>query len=100
MDEFADIRPYRDSEVREVLDRLLVDDELLNAVAALRMPKASRWFPKLLRPLISAILRRQFKRVVSVADFQQLMKDPASLASKMTGPTSSSILPRRLAGMR
>ena len=74
MDEFADIRPYRDSEVREVLDRLLVDDELLNAVAALRMPKASRWFPKLLRPLISAILRRQFKRVVSVADFQQRVK--------------------------
>jgi 1-acyl-sn-glycerol-3-phosphate acyltransferase len=74
MDEFADIRPYRDSEVREVLDRLLVDDELLNAVAALRMPRASRWFPKLLRPVISAILRRQFKRVVSVADFQQLVK--------------------------
>ena len=74
MDEFADIRPYRDSEVREVLDRLLVDDELLSAVAALRMPRASRWFPKLLRPLISVILRRQFRDVVSVADFQHRVK--------------------------
>lgn len=74
MDEFAEIRPYRDSEVREVLDRLLVDEELLNAVAALRMPRLNRVFPKLLRPLISAILRRQFRGVESVEGFQQRIK--------------------------
>ncbi len=74
MDEFADIRPYRDSEVREVLDRLLVDRELLDAVANLRMPRANRWFPKLLRPLVSAVLRHQFRAVSSVAEFQVLVK--------------------------
>ena len=74
MDEFADIRPYHDDEVREVLDRLLLDPELIGAVASLRMPRLNRWFPGLLRPLVSRILRRQLTGVASVAAFQSVVK--------------------------
>ncbi|WP_284450114.1 1-acyl-sn-glycerol-3-phosphate acyltransferase [Spongiibacter tropicus] len=74
MDEFADIRPYHDNEVRDVLDRLLIDPELIAAVASLRMPRLNRWFPGLLRPLVSRILRRQLTGVDSVAAFQSVVK--------------------------
>lgn len=74
MDQFADIRPYTDAEVAEVLARLLNDPELLGSVARLRLPAAYRFCPKLIRPLLRWRLRREFAGVSSVREFQEVVK--------------------------
>lgn len=74
MDDFAEIRPYHDDEVVPVLGKLLVDPELLNVVANLRIPKLNRYLPWLVRPFITWYLRRELKGVSSVADFQLIIK--------------------------
>ena len=74
MDDFAEIRPYHDDEVAPVLAKLLIDPELLNVVANLRIPKLNRYLPWLVRPLIAWYLRREFKGVNNVADFQLIIK--------------------------
>ena len=73
-DRFAGIRPYRDSEVRAVLDRLLEDDELLAAIARLRFPRGSRYCGALLRPLVRWVLQRQLADVHNVRGFQQVVE--------------------------
>ncbi len=74
MDNFADIRPYRDDEVAPVLGKLLNDRELLDTMAGLRAPRLQRWFPKLVRPLVRHVLKRQLKGVATVRQFQQVVK--------------------------
>jgi 1-acyl-sn-glycerol-3-phosphate acyltransferase len=69
--EFDDIRPYNDSEVRPTIERLLRDHEFLDTVARLKLPRLSRWFAPVLRPLVRRALRHETAGVVSVADFQQ-----------------------------
>lgn len=73
MTDFDDIRPYNDSEVRPVLDRLVKDPELINALCRLRFPKAGSGVNWLLKPLVAKALQRQFKGVDSVAGLQDLV---------------------------
>jgi 1-acyl-sn-glycerol-3-phosphate acyltransferase len=74
MDDFAEIRPYHDNEVVPVLAKLLLDPELLNIVANLRIPTLNRYLPWLVRPVITWYLRRELKDVRTVADFQHVIK--------------------------
>ncbi|MBD2858022.1 1-acyl-sn-glycerol-3-phosphate acyltransferase [Spongiibacter sp. KMU-158] len=74
MDKFADIRPYADDEVADVIQRLLDEPEMLGAVAALRIPRIYKWLPKLIRPALRFMLRREFKDVSSVRGFQVFVK--------------------------
>jgi hypothetical protein len=74
MDDFAEIRPYHDNEVVPVLAKLLLDPELLNIVANLRIPTLNRYLPWLVRPIITWYLRRELKNVSTVADFQHIIK--------------------------
>ncbi|MFT3929777.1 MAG: 1-acyl-sn-glycerol-3-phosphate acyltransferase [Spongiibacteraceae bacterium] len=73
-DPFADIRPYHDAEVRPVLDRLLLDPELLESMAKLRSPKLTERFPGLVRWIVRWILRRELKGVHDVFALQTLVK--------------------------
>lgn len=74
MNEFDDIRPYDDHEVRPILERLLNNNELADAVARLKFPRASRPLGWLLRPLVQKIMRRQMRDVESVLGFQEVVK--------------------------
>ncbi len=74
MDPFADIRPYNDDEVREVLDRLLADDECIATAARQGFPRLAGTAPALLRPLVRFALRRRLAGVRDVHGFQLLMK--------------------------
>lgn len=74
MDTFADIRPYNDSEVRAVLDRLLADPECLLTIAKLRHPRLVARCPRLLLPLVRWQLRRQLSAVGDVRSFQMVVK--------------------------
>ncbi len=74
MGQFADIRPYNDDEVPQVLKRLLADDELIAAVASLKL---GPWHTKaswLIYPLLRLLLGRQLRDVSTVADFQAVVK--------------------------
>ncbi len=74
MDQFADIRPYNDSEVPAVLKRLLVDKELVATLARFQLGDWSRYFSWLIYPLIRFFLRREVKGIETVEDFQHVMK--------------------------
>lgn len=69
-DEFAEIRPYRDEEVRPVLARLLADKEFLEAVVRYRFPRLARAAPGLLRTLAALFLARRVAEFETIDDFQ------------------------------
>jgi len=73
-DRFADIRPYHDGEVRGVLDRLLANPELLEAIARLRFPRLAGVAGPLLRLPVRWILKWQLRGVRSVHDFQMIVE--------------------------
>ncbi|WP_339339573.1 1-acyl-sn-glycerol-3-phosphate acyltransferase [uncultured Oceanicoccus sp.] len=70
MGQFADIRPYNDEEVACVLTDLLADDELIAAVASLKLGAWHKALRCLIYPLIRFVLSRQLRGVKTVEDFQ------------------------------
>lgn len=73
-DPFADIRPYRDEEVPQVLQRLLRSPEFLGAIATLRFNTAARLAPALMRVLVSLFLRWELRNVADVHTMQLVIK--------------------------
>ncbi len=73
-DPYADIRPYGDDEVADVLSRLLSDREVLQAVAAFRFGFLAQAMPFILRPAVRWYLMRQVRDVDSVADLQSVVR--------------------------
>jgi hypothetical protein len=74
MTEFDDIRPYHDDEVRPTLNRLLADQEFIDAVTRLRFPALQGWLGWLLKPLVRSKLTRQFARIQDVHGFQMVVE--------------------------
>ena len=71
---FDEIRPYRDSEVRPVLDRLVADKELLKAVRELMFKSSPLAFDFLLLPVLKMFLKWQVRNVHNVEDFQHVIE--------------------------
>lgn len=69
-DPWADIRPYMDHEVADVLERLSHDSELLDALTRFRLPRMAKWARPVARALASHAIRREVKGVTSVREFQ------------------------------
>ncbi len=72
--EFDAIRPYDDSEVLEVLDRVINDEEFIDAIMALKFdntPHAIKWF---VRYWLKRYIKRKFSKVRSIWDFQMLVR--------------------------
>ncbi|HSC68184.1 MAG TPA: 1-acyl-sn-glycerol-3-phosphate acyltransferase [Cellvibrio sp.] len=74
MNEFDDIRPYRDDEVRPTLDRILADPELADAVARLKFPTLHGWLGWLLKPVVRAKLKQQLAGINDVSGFQRVVE--------------------------
>jgi 1-acyl-sn-glycerol-3-phosphate acyltransferase len=74
MTDFDDIRPYRDTEVRTVIDRLLADKELADAVTRLKFPRLAAPLGFILRPLVARVMRRELAGVNSVDGFQAVVE--------------------------
>ena len=79
-DPFAEIRPYRDDEVRPVIERLLHDREFLQAIARMRHPLLSRVAGPLLRVAVRRVLRNAARGIDSVDDFQLQVRHYLELA--------------------
>lgn len=69
--DFEDIRPYRDDEVEEVLSRLGKSEWLVSGIRTAFLPH----LPKFAKPLVDfalrSYMRRKFRSVKSVFDFQR-----------------------------
>lgn len=83
-DIFADIRPYNDLEVPQVLQRLLASDELPHAIIGFNMP----WLPVRLRslfvPVLRFVLKRKLRHVQTVEQFQHWLSRMLKLLVKRT----------------
>lgn len=85
-DPFREIRPYRDSEVAEVLNRLLYNDEFIRVISRYQFPRLAQWCGILVRPLVRMGLAREVGDVETIRDFQQLV---AKYMSKMIARTTT-----------
>lgn len=73
---FDAIRPYRDEEVREVVDRLTGDAELSNVILRFKFPKlADSLLAKPLGWLVRRELRKRLSKINTVHDLQVYVED-------------------------
>jgi len=73
MTDFDDIRPYRDHEVRDVIEKLLREPELAQTMLRYKFPTLSGWAEMPLTLLVKWLIRRELKPVHSVFDLQMLI---------------------------
>ena len=74
MGQFDDIRPYNDSEVATIIQQLVQDNELVAAIASLKLGAWHKVFTWIIYPLIRKVLRRELNGVDNVTDFQMIVK--------------------------
>lgn len=74
-DLYADIRPYQDSEVAAVLDRICQSDTVHRALLKYRLPLLPGWLRELMLPLAKRVLIKQMADVHTVQDFQIWMEN-------------------------
>lgn len=70
MSEFDEIRPYNDEEVAAVLERLINDNEFIDAIIKFKFSPGIASFSFALRALVRSKLRKETKHIRTVADFQ------------------------------
>ncbi len=74
MESFDEIRPYRDAEVAPVLQQLVKDDRLLNAVGHFQFSALPEFARSLLKPVVGWRLRHMIAGVNDVASLQHNIK--------------------------
>lgn len=88
MDEFKEIRPYQDHEIRPVLDALLTNRELTRSVARFYYPRLS----KIMLPVLELVARRRLGAQVSTVNSVATMQDViATYMEKMIRDTTSGL---------
>lgn len=85
---FDDIRPYRDDEVRGVLDGLLKDLQLSRSLAKFRYPSWYRWFPAPITLLVQLALKKELRHVNTVREVQIIIE---KYLDKLIETTTSSL---------
>ncbi len=75
MEEFEDIRPYRDEEVPAVVQRLVDDRDFVAFLGRYDSPRLSRLVPWLVEPIARRRLKGVLGNVTSIASFQHLVAD-------------------------
>ncbi len=86
MNQFDDIRPYHDSEVPAVIQRLLNDKELIETIIAFRFPKFPRWLRIFVRPVIAHALSKELSDVKTVLQVQQICSQYLDQVIEKTSP--------------
>ena len=69
-DPFIDIRPYQNSEVRSVIERISRSEALVSALLRYRYPSMPGWLAPLILPLAKWRLQQQTAKIETVDDFQ------------------------------
>lgn len=71
--QFGDIRPYRDDEVRPVLDRLVADPEMSRALAHFLVPSAARMLERPVAWLVRQFVRFELRKARDVRGVQEVV---------------------------
>lgn len=87
-DPYQDIRPYHDSEIRPVLDRLLDTPEFISSIASFAYPTVSRFVPGILNTLTRRRLKSQLQSVNDVSGMQDVI---AGYMDKMIERTTTGL---------
>ncbi|OOE74587.1 lysophospholipid acyltransferase family protein [Salinivibrio sp. ML290] len=69
-DPYQEIRPYHDDEVPSAIQRLIQDDEFINAILSYRYPHASGPLGWLLKPALKLYLTKKWNNIKTVQDVQ------------------------------
>lgn len=93
MVDFEDIRPYRDDEVRPVIDRLLKEDALSRALAKFKHPLLSRFLPGWITGKVQTALNNELAHVQTIHDVQLIIEKylDALIESTTDGLTSDGL---------
>jgi len=87
-DPYQNIRPYHDSEICDVLNRLLRDDELMSAITRYQFPNMAGLLGWLLKPAVRIFLAQKMGDITTIAGFQTLV---ASYMEKMITRTTTKL---------
>ncbi len=74
MQDFEDIRPYLDHEVRQVVGSLLADPEFSAAIARFRYPRWYALFPAIVGKLVQKYLAKEISHLQSIDDVQIIIE--------------------------
>ena len=74
IDEFEDIRPYRDEELSGKLAELSEDLTLIKTVCTFTIPRVYRLFPAGVQWLWRRVLRNRYRNIHNIKDLQDLMR--------------------------
>ncbi|MDP0587717.1 MAG: 1-acyl-sn-glycerol-3-phosphate acyltransferase [Candidatus Endonucleobacter bathymodioli] len=74
MQQFDEIRPYHDDEVRPTLNRLLADRCFLNVLARHRYPVLTEKYGRLLEWLVGIFFRSKVRNINSIHELQSAVK--------------------------
>ena len=96
MDQYQDIRPYNDEEVRPVIEGLLANPDFIRSIAGFSFPRLFRLFPVLVCWLARRRLSEQLKDVHTVKSMQGII---ALYMDKMIEKTTSSLTHTGLEGL-
>jgi len=88
MDEYADIRPYNDSEFPEILERLINEPDLVKGLAHFSRPGWKGPLRLLARSLVRWKLQKDLNGLESVAEFQQWL---ATYVEKILDKTTTGL---------
>lgn len=87
-DLFKDIRPYRDDEVADAIQRLIRDDEFISAIAHYRFAALSNVGGPVIKALIRLYLSWRWRKLHTVREIQQ---EVASYMNNMIGKTTQGV---------
>lgn len=74
MGSFDDIRPYEDSEVTDVIMRLLQDKDFLRLIGQWQSPRLQKIAPPLVEAIVKRYLGKRLNRVTTIDGFQQVVE--------------------------
>jgi 1-acyl-sn-glycerol-3-phosphate acyltransferase len=69
-DPFVDIRPYTDEEIPSAIDRLINDDEFINAIVQHRFSSKAPWVKTFIGPFVKVYLKFKWAKLTSVEAIQ------------------------------
>ncbi|RJX68929.1 1-acyl-sn-glycerol-3-phosphate acyltransferase [Vibrio sinensis] len=73
-DPFVEIRPYNDDEIPAAIDRLINDEEFINAILHHRFSSHAPWFKALMTPMVKVYLKLKWSKLTSVEAIQLEVK--------------------------
>ena len=84
MDNFDDIRPYRDDELEERIAALIRNHEVIGWASQLKFPNWYRTTPVLVRTLIRLMLRAKSRRLTSLSELHKVLAGYVNHIVQMT----------------